>query len=451
MKKYLEVYQLIVNEIQTGVRKAGDRLPSIRQMSTMLGVSKNTVIIAYQLLLEERWVITKFKSGYYIIGKQYDDRFQNITSEFVNAYNGIGLLGQQLTHTYQHKPGDGRYAQDFMKSLCLHRYLPHLNGESLLACLEYGDPAGYIPLRSNVVSLLKARELNINKDNLLMSAGTNHSLDLIIRHFLNKGDSVLVESPGYYPLFSKLDFAGIKRLSIERRYYGYDLHDLEMIFEKRSPKIFFLQPYAHNPTGTDLPQEHLKKISMLCKKYKVLIVEDDPFLLTRKGEASYFYHSGAPTIYLSSFSKTLTASFRCGFIVASSAIIQSLTKLKLITIINTSSINEAIINDLIQNGTLFEHINLLKKQFSEKASSMLNALATIPNITPYPHNPGGLYTWFHITTDDKKLAAIARDNDIFLAPGSLFFSGKISYSALRINKFFLDEMSLKFLQTYINK
>ena len=63
MKKYLEVYQLIVNEIQTGVRKAGDRLPSIRQMSTMLGVSKNTVIIAYQLLLEERWVITKFKSG----------------------------------------------------------------------------------------------------------------------------------------------------------------------------------------------------------------------------------------------------------------------------------------------------------------------------------------------------------------------------------------------------
>lgn len=446
MNKYQAIYQLIIDEIQTGVRKIGDKLPSIRIMAKNLGVSKNTVITAYELLLEENWIKVINKSGYYITERHHNEKFQNISIQFINAYNGIELLGQQLTHSYQHKPGDGRYAREYMKSINLQNYLPNMSENRLLSCLDYGHPAGHSPLKESLINILKARKLPIENDNLMLTSGTNHSLDLIIRHFLNKGDTVVVESPGYYPLFSKLNLASIKRQSIYRSKEGYDFNKLEEIFSKKRPKIFFIQPFAHNPTGTDLLKEDMTKIRSLCQDYNVLIVEDDPFLLTREGKASYLFNNDVPTIYISSFSKTLTASLRCGFIVSSHFVIQSLIKMKLITMINTSSIIESIVNDLIITGSLDNHINILKQVFLEKTNNMLLSLQQINQCDIYPHNSGGLYAWFEIPIDDKKLASLAIRDNIFLAPGSLFFSSEIPYYALRINKFYLDETSINFIK-----
>ncbi len=102
MSKYREIYQLIVNDIQTGTLKLGDKLKSVRQMSTDFGVSKNTIIMAYNLLLEEHWVIAKSKSGYFVAEKKYDKYYRNVSSKFINAYNGVELLGEQLTHSHTH-------------------------------------------------------------------------------------------------------------------------------------------------------------------------------------------------------------------------------------------------------------------------------------------------------------------------------------------------------------
>lgn len=451
MSKYREIYQLIVNDIQTGTLKSGDKLSSVRQMSINFGVSKNTIIAAYNLLIEEHWIIAKSKSGYFVAEKKYDEHYRNVSTQFINAYNGVELLGEQLTHSYIHKPGDGRYAREYMNSLKINKYFPTMSHQEVHAFLDYGNPTGNLQLRENIIKILSNKNLIINNDNILLTNGTNNSLDLIIRHFLSKGDTVLVEAPGYYPLFSKLDLAGIRKIGILRDEEGYDLNKLEDLIKKRRPKIFFLQPFAQNPTGTDLSLQTLSGVYELCKKYNILTVEDDPFLLTRSGFASYFCNKDAPSIYVSSFSKTLTASFRCGFIVSSKIIVKSLTKLKLITMVNTSSIVESIINSIINEGDLDNHISGLKKVFNEKGSDMLLRLSNIEGINIFPHNQGGLYAWCKVPVNDKVLTNIAKNKDIFLAPGSLFFPSDIPYYALRFNKFYTDETSVNFLINQIAK
>lgn len=451
MKKYQEIYQLIVNDIQMGIKKTGDKLPSIRHMANNHHVSINTVIAAYNLLLEEHWIRSVDKSGYFVANKQYNEKYQNISPEFINAYNGIELLNQQLVHKFAHKPGDGRYAREYMHTLHLNQYLPNLDEHELSTCLEYGHPSGYLPLKCSLTDLLNSRQLAITQDNLLLTSGTNHSLDLVIRHFLSKGDKVLVEAPGYYPLFSKLDLAGVKYMPVFRTAIGIDNDYLETLIIKHHPKIFFIQPFAHNPTGTDLSKATLDKISQLCQTYNIIVVEDDPFLLTREGKASYLYRKDAPTIYLSSFSKTLTASLRCGFIASSIPLIQSLTKLKLITVINTSAIPEAIIHDMFVTGVLQTHLTALKQAFTQKSLALDTAMQQIKGLEQFPHNSGGLYAWFTIPIDDKKIATLARTQNIFLAPGSLFFPTRDNYFALRINKFYMDEIVKNFIQNQIFK
>ena len=176
-------------------------------------------------------------------------------------------------------------------------------------------------------------------------------------------------------------------------------------------------------------------------------VENDPFLLTRNNAASYFFNKDCPVIYVSSFSKTVSASLRCGFIAASKPVIKSLTRLKMITVINTSSITENILNHLITSGALANHLQALKSISYEKSAAAITALNKIDGLTLYPHNPSGNFLWFRIPMDDKRAVNDAKSNNIFIAPGNLFFPSDPAYFALRVNKFYIDKATVKFIKT----
>lgn len=451
MKKFEEICLSVIDDIKSGRKKVGDKIPSIRAMSKKYNVSKNTVVNAYSILLEQHWIKALSKSGFYVgedlSNKQVNSTMLNLTT----FHNGVDLLEQQLINEYNHKPGEGRYPREYMDRLNLESYLGYSNDGDKPLYLDhgYGDPAGNGMLRGFITDILKNRALSIEPQNLLMTYGTNHSLDLIIRHFLIKGDHVIVESPGYYPLFSKLELNKINMKAIKRTKFGLDVNNLESIIQKHHPKILFLQPFAHNPTGTDLTLENMQSIKSLCIKHNVLIVEDDPFLLIRDKDASYFFSEDYPVIYLSSFSKTVSASLRCGFIAASKPVIESLTRLKMITIINTSSITENILNHLISSNTLHSHLQALKSLSYEKSANATTVLSKIDGLRLYPHNPSGHFLWFRIPMDDKKVVNYAKTNNIFIAPGNLFFPCDSTYFALRINKFYIDEITIKFIETEI--
>lgn len=447
MKKFEKICLLVIDDIKSGRKKVGDKIPSIRAMSKKYNVSKNTIVNAYNILLEQRWIKALPKSGFYVS----EDLSSTLMLNSTPFYTGIDLLEQQMIDQSHHKPGAGRYPKEYMDKLNLERYLGQASDNVEVADFDRGngDPAGNVLLRGLIVDILSKRALTADSQNVLLTYGTNHSLDLIIREFLTKGDQVIVESPGYYPLFSKLDLHQVHINPIKRNKFGLDVNNLELIIQKQHPKILFLQPFAHNPTGTDLNVPNMAAIQKLCIKYNVLIVENDPFLLARDGTASYFFNKDCPVIYVSSFSKTISASIRCGFIVASKSVIKSLTRLKMITVINTSSIMENILNHLITSGALANHLHALKMLSDEKSATAITALSKIDGLTLYPHNPSGNFLWFRIPMDDKKVVNDAKSNNIFIAPGNLFFPSNPAYFALRVNKFYIDKTTVNFIKTTV--
>jgi DNA-binding transcriptional MocR family regulator len=447
VKKFEEICLIVIDDIKSGRKKVGDKIPSIRAMAEKHKMSKNTIVSAYSILLEQHWIKALPKSGFYV-GEDLSNTSMLNSTPF---YTGIDLLEQQMIDQSHHKPGAGRYPKEYMDKLNLERYLGHASDNAEVADFDRGngDPAGNVLLRGLIVDILSKRALTADSQNVLLTYGTNHSLDLIIRQFLTKGDQVIVESPGYYPLFSKLDLHQVHINAIKRTKFGLDVNNLESIIQKQQPKILFLQPFAHNPTGTDLNVPNMAAIQRLCIKYNVLIVENDPFLLARDGAASYFFNKDCPVIYVSSFSKTISAAIRCGFIIASKSVIKSLTRLKMITVINTSSIMENILNHLITSGALANHLHALKTLSDEKSAAAITALSKIDGLTLYPHNSSGNFLWFRIPMDDKKVVNDAKSNNIFIAPGNLFFPSASPYFALRVNKFYIDKTTVKFIKTTV--
>ena len=452
MKKFEEICLIVIDDIKSGRKKVGDKIPSIRAMAEKHKVSKNTVITAYNKLLEQHWIKALPKSGFYVGEDLSNTPMLNATP----FYTGIDLLEQQMVNQSHHKPGAGRYPKEYMDKLNLERYLGQASdrfGSESAEVAHFdrgnGDPAGNVLLRGLLVDILSKRAMTVESQNILLTYGTNHSLDLIIRHFLTSGDPVIVESPGYYPLFSKLELHQVAINTIKRTKLGIDANHLEALIIKSQPKILFLQPFAQNPIGTDLTSQNMAEIQALCTQYNVIIVENDPFLLARDDAASYFFNQTCPVIYVSSFSKTVSASIRCGFVVASKSVIKSLTRLKMITVINTSSIMENILNHLITSGALTNHLQALKHLSAEKSATAITQLNKIDGLTLYPHNPSGNFLWFRIPMDDKKAVEDAKNNNIFIAPGSLFFPSDPTYFALRVNKFYIDKTTVKFIKTAI--
>lgn len=449
MKKYEKVYQAVVAQIQSGEKQIGDKLPSIRQMAKLCAVSKNTVLEAYERLVADRYIEARQGSGFYITPGIYNQYYENISREFNHAYERINLLTCQLVQSVEHKPGDGRYPRRMMRQLNIGSYLGKFaeQTENIKYCLGYGDPAGNMLLKHAVRQKLIDRGLILNDEHIMLSAGTNHSYDLIIRHFLSKGDAVLVEAPGYYPLLSKLELAGIRMLSIMRDEGKINIAHLEQLVVRHQPKIFFLQSYAHNPTGTDIDMESLLAIKKICRQHRIILVEDDPFLWLREGKPSVLLEPDDETfavIYLGSFSKVFSASLRCGFICASKLIIQSLLRLKIVTCVNTSSIGEAITYDLLSSPNYQSHILQLKQYMQHKTIQSINNIQQTSLIPFFKRNPASFYLWCRLpqSVSEETLIAAAKEQQIFLAPGTLFFSMRPPYQAIRLNIFYSDNPSL---------
>lgn len=437
MTKSHQVYLQIYHAIDSGALRVDEALPAIRNAAVLFGVSKNTVIEAYQKLKSEGIVVSRPGAGFFVAPRRYDANYKNLSPHFLQASAVIKLLESQLIQRHRCKPGEGRYPHAWAE--LLSEQIHDASNQRILSNIadtgQYGHPQGYSPL----LECLRAHEHErldmAHHHDVLTTAGANHALDLVIRHFLDSGDHVVVESPGYYPLFAKLALHKVRIHSIERSANGIDLEKLAALFQSWKPKLFFLQPNIHNPTGHTLSLEMRKKIIALAKRHRILLIEDDPLgdLYPELPSPLFKLSSGQNVIYISSFSKTMLASLRCGYIVAEQAITRSLQTLKLVTMVNSSAVNEAVVFHLIDSGCYQRHLQLLSERLYEARRQSLAKLSQLPFTSI--EGKKGFYLWCHLPAQisDVDIAAEADKAGIFLAPGRLFMPDIAHYPALRMN------------------
>ncbi|MEQ5837505.1 PLP-dependent aminotransferase family protein [Marinobacter sp. NFXS9] len=432
-----EIANTFVRQIEQGQLPAGTRLPSIRSAATRFGVSKNTVIDAYDRLVATGHVSPRRGSGFYVEAAR--PAHPDIKPEhFTEAVDLISLLREQLNQHYEVRAGDGRLPASWMENTDIRRHFKRItqDGEQRDE-FEYGNPQGLPGLRDDISRTLMDRAISAHPDQILMTFGANHALDLIVRHFVDTGEAVLVESPGYYPMFGKLRLQRANIVGVTRGPEGLDLVMLEQKIREHRPRLLFVQPMAHNPTGTSMSLQNMHALLRIAEQHDLTIIEDDPFgdILPRATPHLASLDALNRVIYVGTFSKTLSASLRCGYIAASQKLIRSLTDIKMLTVVNGSSIIERMIHEMIVRGRYRRHMTRLRDRVAKAGAEAVTALQGIGIKDIHPPN-GGYYIWCPLPrhVNAGELAHRASAQGIFLAPGHLFtLSEAEGASALRIN------------------
>lgn len=409
-------------EIASGARPIGSRLLSIRKASLEFGVSKNTIVEAYDRLVAAGYVAPRKGSGFIVIhsGEQDDGARPRHVAEAVDI---ASLLGAQLEQNFRIRVGDGRPPPAWTEQSEIKRHLGAY-GRTLLADADaYGSALGFLPLRQQIVRRLGAQQIQCSEDDVLMTFGANHALDLVIRGMLSAGDTVLVDDPGYYPLFAKLKLAQVRMVGVRRTPEGPDIEDFAIKLASERPKLFFTQSIGHNPTGGSITLPVAHSILSAASRANLVIVEDDPFadLPVQSASRLAMLDQLNNVISIGTFSKTLSASLRSGFIAARRDRTAALAELKMLTTVNSSGHIERLLHGLVANGHYERHLKRLWQRI-ETASFCLQDRLRKEGWKTYTNMIGGYYQYLILPegVSDIDLAREGAKESIFIAPGSVF-------------------------------
>lgn len=436
--KIEHVVHSIEAAIQTGALPAGSRLPSIRTAAEQYNVAKNTIIEAYARLAALQTIHSRQGSGYFVSERQSD---LSVKEEAVTqASDTVSLLRAQLKQDFDIRPGDGRPPLSWMQDT-----LPKRVDTSALISMEndqsgYGSPLGNTRLRELIARRFANQGVSVSPNQIVTTFGANHALDLIIRRYLTEGQTVLVDSPGYYPLFAKLKLTKINAIGVPRGPNGPDLDALEELAHQHKPRLFFTQSTAHNPTGTSFDLQTAHNTLQLAAQYKFMIVDDDPFVDLHghgvSGTRLWELDGFRQVLFVGSHSKLLSASFRSGHIIANPDLISDLTELKMITAVNSSRLSEMLIARMIESSRYDRHLKKLGRRLEEARIACLNAIKQL-ELRTFSEDPNGLYTLVNLpkAIDAPRLQSLANKRRIFVAEGQWFYpsSNPANENSLRIN------------------
>lgn len=413
----------IVARIERGAIRPGERLPSIRGASELFGASKNTIVDAYDRLVASGQIESKPGSGFYV-STHGPKRIEATEPAKVEAVDSVWLLREQLEKRYEVRVGDGRPPAAWMEGSEVGPYLRPVSRPGQRNLPEsYGSPYGLLPLRQRIAGLLAERSIGAEPTQVLLTQGANDALDMIVRQYVEPGDPVLVDSPGYYPLFGKLRLAKARLIGVRRTVDGPDPDDLAAKAASTGARMFFTQSLAHNPTGCSITLPVAYRLLRTATDHNLRVVDSDPFadVLSNNSPRLAALDQLDRVIYVGTFAKTLSASLRSGYIAANADTVARLADLKMITRANSSGYIEQIIYDLITSGRYRGHLKRLSGRIEAATRQANDSLARL-GLPVFGQPRGGFYMWCELPPhiDDTQLSRVAAERGILLAPGSAF-------------------------------
>lgn len=306
--------------------------------------------------------------------------------------------------------------------------------------LQYSTTEGHLPLREFLAESMAKYGIHHGPDNILITTGSQQALDLLGKVFIDPGTSVLTGSPTYLGAIQAWRAYQAEFQTIPLDDDGMRVDLLEDVVSKTPVRYIYVLPNFHNPAGTTLPEERRRLLVDIARKHDLIIVEDDPYgALRYEGEDILPIAAMAPerTIYLGTFSKTLTPGLRMGWVVAPTAIRQRLVQAKQGADLHSSTFDQMIANDIAQRGILKVHVRRLRQVYGERMHTMLDALTEFwPEECTWTQPQGGLFLWARAPEplDTKELLSVALEKKVAFVPGANFYpDGDGGNNAMRLN------------------
>lgn len=311
-----------------------------------------------------------------------------------------------------------------------------------LLAIQYGGGQGDLTLRDQIRELMALEGIHSSVEDLVVTTGSQHGLDMLAGLFLDKGDVVLAEGPSY------VGAIGIFRhyeAHIEHVHTDHDGMSPEALQESidrmkadgRTIKFLYLVPNFANPSGVTLSAERRPKILEICKREHILIIEDNPYGLLyfdKPSPAAVRSMDEDGVVYLGSFSKILAPGFRVGYVLAPPAIRDKMVLAQESALLCPSSFTQMMISEFLANADWKGQIDTFRGVYRERRDAALNAMHEyLPNLeTTRPD--GGFYLWITLPEgiDSKAMLPLAVKELVAYTPGTAFFGDGSGQRYLRV-------------------
>ncbi|TWI63454.1 DNA-binding transcriptional MocR family regulator [Pseudoduganella lurida] len=434
--------------------RIGAKMPSVRQFAKCNGVSTFTVVEAYDRLVTLGLLSSRRGSGYYVAR-------QDVPSQLPPAAAAGPVTMDALTSDLYSGMSDALpvgagwlppewYGDDTILDAVRHAMRIPAN-----RLRGYGHPLGFPALRQHLASTLSEELFPVEPDQVLLTHGATHAFDLVLRTLTRPGDTVLVEDPGYSNLLSLIRHHGCNAVGIPRGDAGLDLDVLAELARERQPKLMFVNTVLQNPLGTSLSQAQAHRLLALAEQHDFWLVEDDIYReLAGKGEASLAAMDGLRrVIRVGSFSKTLSPVLRVGSICASASLLPELVRVKMLTGLTTSEVNERAVYHAVTARPYRRTVEKLVAQLEAGRERSIDALAEA-GLQPVARPRGGMFVsagWPVAPSPAFNARAIADQAlraGILLSPDEFFLLRDSASVWFRFNVAFAHEAVLRnFLRT----
>ena len=439
-----DIVASVQREISTGALPGGSRLPPVRALEKQLGLSKNTAQAAYDELVARNLVEAREREGVFVLAATRVAPLAPVVQVPLPV-----LVPPPLSRPDLPERGTTALSTVFIDP----ELLPTERiAECARSVLRERMPAqyeaqGYRPLREAIAKRLQQRGLDVEADEVVITTGSQQSLDIVARSLAVK--RVACESPVY--AYAKLLFESLGNELVGLHldpFGGIDLDAWDRTLSTR-PSLAYLIPSFHNPTGYSYSSRELRGVLELCQRHGVAILEDDwGSDMMSDGEYRPMLRmlGGKNVLYVNSFTKKLLPSLRIGFVAAAPELVPTLVAMKRLSTLGNAWLTEAVVAEFLERGYYDTHLQALQRALDTRYAACLAALdEMMPDGVRWTRPGGGPTLWLEIprAIELPALEAHLARRGVHVSNASAAFLGEPHLHGFRIAYAFLSEVEMR--------
>lgn len=432
-----QVMQSVRSRIASRALPSGARLPSVREQARTLNLSVSTVVEAYERLVAEGVLASRRGSGFYVAGPTPPLDLAELGPKLDREVDPLWISRQSLeTPASVLKPGCGWLPDSWMYDAGVRRALRSLARADTSTLTEYGTPLGDPELRKRLARRLAEFGVEPHPDQIMLTESGTQAIDLVCRFLLQPGDTVLVDDPCYFNFHALLRAHRVNSVGIPYTPHGPDLEAFAQALDQHSPRLYITNSGIHNPTGATLSAVTAHRLLKLADRSDLVVLEDDIFADFEPTPAPRLaaFDGLSRVVSIGSYSKTLSASLRCGYIAARRDWLDALTDLKIATSFGGGRLAASVLLSALTDSGYRKHVESVRQRLMEATETTIAGLQPL-GLTPWLVPRAGMFVWCRLP-HGVDAAALAREclrDDLMLAPGNSFSPSQTAGDFLRFN------------------
>ncbi|TAJ84102.1 PLP-dependent aminotransferase family protein [Reyranella sp.] len=417
---------------------AGEKLPSIRKFARDMHVSPSTIVEAYDRLAAEGLIRSRPGSGFYVAGALPPVALADVGPELDRAIDPFWVSRQSLdTGPTMLRPGCGWLPSDWMPNAAIRRAIRALAKADDAVLTDYGATRGSLALRRLLVRQFAAEGIEVGADQILLTSSGTRAIDLVCRFLLNPDDTVLVDDPCYFNFRALLRAHRARIVSVPYTPTGPDIACFNEALATHRPRLYITNAALHNPTGATLSPQTAHRILTAAAAHDLTIIEDEIFADFEPEPSPRLASLDglSRVIRIGSFSKTLSASIRCGYIATRPDWIEGLVDLQVATDFSgPSPVAAELVVGTLTDGSYRKHVAGLRTRLARRRREVAGQLEGL-GIRPWTLPRGGFYLWCRLPDgrDAAEVAKAALREQVVLAPGNVFSVSQSATDLMRFN------------------